>query len=85
MLSPNSVAEQDLLNQETLLFSVLSVSLGGLNILFFVLWSLVFQLKNFSPQRTKSAALHRGKKDYISDPLRILNTDPMDWVKVGSN
>jgi len=24
-------------------------------------------------------------KDYSSDPLRILNTDPRDWVKVGSN
>jgi hypothetical protein len=23
--------------------------------------------------------------DYISDPLRILNKCPWDWVKVGSN
>jgi hypothetical protein len=55
--------------------------LGGSNILFFSL-----STKKFLPQRTKSAErCATQRKDYISEPLKILNTDPRGWVKVGSN
>ena len=99
MLSPNSGAEQDLLNQEALLFFVLSLHNNPVFSVVQISCSLAFQLQKFHhrERRAPSAALQKilndkifvvrtsAWKDYISDPLRILNTDPRDWVKVGSN
>jgi hypothetical protein len=69
--------------------------LGGSNILFFGLSTTkIFTTENKERCATQRKEILNDKifvvrtsawKDYINDPLRILNTDPRDWVKVGSN